>query len=143
MATKRDDLVKELFALERQYWQALRDRDASTAMRLSDDAFIVTGAQGVDTMERTAIAAMMATQSYALRSFRIDEDHAQVSRLGDDVAVLAYQVHEELTVDGQPVAFDAAESSTWVRRDGSWRCALHTESILGDPFGRDRVASAR
>jgi hypothetical protein len=28
--------------------------------------------------------------------------------------------------------------STWVRRNGGWVCALHTESILGDPFGRDK-----
>lgn len=58
--------------------------------------------------------------------------------LGRDVAVLAYKVHEHLTVDGQPVSVDAADSSTWVRRDGRWVCALHSESIVGDPFGRDR-----
>jgi len=27
-------------------------------------------------------------------------------------------------------------SSVWVRRDGTWTCALHTESVAGDPFGR-------
>ena len=63
-------------------------------------------------------------------------------QLGDDVAVLAYKVHEELTVDGKPVAFDAADASTWIRRGGRWLCALHTESILGDPYGRDRRAQA-
>jgi hypothetical protein len=31
-----------------------------------------------------------------------------------------------------------ADSSTWVRRNGRWLCALHTEAIAGDPFGRDR-----
>jgi hypothetical protein len=61
-----------------------------------------------------------------------------VRLLGDDVAIVAYQVHEELTVDGKPVTLDAADSSTWVRRDGRWLCALHTEAIAGDPFGRDR-----
>jgi hypothetical protein len=53
-------------------------------------------------------------------------------------AAVAYQVHEELTVDGKPVTLDAADSSTWVRRDRRWLCALHTEAIAGDPFGRDR-----
>jgi len=47
-------------------------------------------------------------------------------------------VHEELTVEGKPVTLDAADASTWVRRDGRWVCALHTESLRGDPFGRDR-----
>jgi hypothetical protein len=56
----------------------------------------------------------------------------------DDVAVLAYKVHEELTVEGKKVSFDAADASTWVKRKGQWLCALHTESLSGDPFGRDR-----
>jgi hypothetical protein len=25
-----------------------------------------------------------------------------------------------------------------VRRGGRWVCALHTEAIAGDPYGRDR-----
>ena len=44
----------------------------------------------------------------------------------------------KLTVDGKPLTLEAADASTWVRRDGRWLCALHTESILGDSFGRDR-----
>ena len=43
-----------------------------------------------------------------------------------------------VTVDGQPLSLDAADSSTWVRTDGRWQCAMHTESVLGDPFGRSR-----
>jgi hypothetical protein len=58
------------------------------------------------------------------------------------VAVLVYNVHEELTVDGKPVTIDAADASTWVRRNGRWVCALHTESLKGDPFGRDRPRAA-
>jgi len=33
---------------------------------------------------------------------------------------------------------DAADASTWVKKDGRWLCALHTESLIGDPYGRDR-----
>lgn len=62
----------------------------------------------------------------------------QVLLLRDDVAVVAYRVREELTVDGKPVTLEAADSSTRVRRNGCWVCSLHTEAITGDPFGRDR-----
>jgi hypothetical protein len=67
----------------------------------------------------------------------------QVRLLRDDVAILAYKVHEDLTVESKAVTLDAADASTWVRRNEGWICALHTESILGDPFGRDRPASNR
>jgi hypothetical protein len=36
------------------------------------------------------------------------------------------------------VTIDAADASTWIRRGGRWLCAMHSESIFGDPFGRDR-----
>ena len=130
-------IEQELLALEKKYWQALKDKDADTAMRLSDDPAIVTGPQGVLRLDRSTLGGMMKAASYTLNDFTIGDD-AHVQLLGDDVAVLAYTVHEELTVDGKPVTLDAADSSTWVRRNGRWVCALHTESLKGDPFGRDR-----
>jgi len=80
---------------------------------------------------------MLKSGAWKLRRFEIDPD-VKLRMFGDDVAVLAYKVREELTVDGKPVKLEAADASTWVRRDGRWVCALHTESIAGDPFGRDR-----
>jgi len=58
--------------------------------------------------------------------------------LSEDVAILAYKVKEVMTVEGKPLTLEATDSSTWVRRDGNWVCALHTEALIGDPFGRDR-----
>jgi hypothetical protein len=66
-------------------------------------------------------------------------DNLNVIRPADDVAVISYVVTEKLTVEGKPLTLKAADASTWIRRDGRWQCALHTESVLGDPFGRDRV----
>jgi uncharacterized protein (TIGR02246 family) len=131
----------EVLSLEKQYWQAMKNRDADTVMRLTDDNCIVTGAQGIGRIERKALAGMVKNAKYTLNSFELKDD-AQVQMLSDDVALVAYKVHEDLTVDGKPVALDAAESSVWVRRDGRWVCAHHTEAIAGDPFGRDRRASA-
>jgi hypothetical protein len=129
-------IEKELLALERQYWQAIKDRDAETAAVLSDDPCLVTGAQGVGRIDRKSLAGMVMAAPYRLRAFQLTDP--VVCSLTDDVAVLAYRVHEELTVDDKPVTVDAADSSTWVRRDGRWVCAAHTEAISGDPYGRDR-----
>lgn len=130
-------IEKELLGLEKQYWQAIKDKDADAVMRLTDDPCIVAGAQGIALIGKPALAAMVKAAPYTLQAFDVKED-VQVRLLSDDVAALAYKVHEELTVDGKPVTIDAADASTWIKRDGRWVCALHTESILGDPFGRDR-----
>jgi uncharacterized protein (TIGR02246 family) len=129
-------LEAELLGLEKQYWQALKDNDLDTALRLTDEPCLLTGAQGVGLVDRKTLAAMMKSASYTLNRFELK--NVQVRPLRDDVAVIAYQVHEELTVEGKPVVLDATDSSVWVRRDGRWLCAHHTESIAGDPFGRDR-----
>ena len=129
-------LATELLDLEKQYWQAMKEKDVDTAMRLTDEECIITGAQGVARVSRQGLSDMLKNAPYTLDAFELKDE--QVSELKDDVAILAYKVHEELTVEGKPVKLDAADTSTWVRRDGRWRCALHTEAIAGDPFGRDR-----
>ena len=139
MATATKSIETDLLNLERRFWQALQDRDADTAAALTDEPCILTGAQGVGVIDRKTFVAMMKAPTWTIRSFQIKEG-AQVRLLSEDVALVAYQVHEELTVDGQPVSLDAADASTWVRRNGRWLCALHTEAIAGDPYGRDRRA---
>lgn len=133
---------RELLQLEKQYWQALKDKDAETALRLTDFPCIITGAQGIGAIEPRAFAAIVQDPPYTIESVDV-EDYAQVRMLTDDVAVLAYKVHEELTVGGEPVSLEAADSSTWVQRDGRWLCALHSEAIVGDAFGRDRTPTVR
>ena len=141
MATATKSIETDLLNLERRFWQALQDRDVDTAAALTDEPCILTGAQGVGAIDRKTFVAMMKAPAWTINSFQIKEG-AQVRLLSEDVAIVAYEVHEELTVDGQPVSLDAADASTWVRRNGRWLCALHTESILGDPYGRDRRAPA-
>ena len=126
----------ELLALEHQYWQAIKDGDAALSARLSDDPCVVTGSQGVGRIDRATLEGMFATAAWKLTGFDITSPIVEL--LTDDVAVVAYRVHEDLLVDGQPLALDASDSSTWVRRNGEWVCAVHTEAIAGDPFGRDR-----
>jgi hypothetical protein len=137
MATLR--IEEELLELERRYWQAMQDGDVDTAVKLTDFPCIVSGASGIGAVDKTTFTAMMKNPRYEILSVELDHD-AKVRLIRDDVAVVAYKVHEELTVEGQPVAFDASDSSTWVKRDGRWLCALHTEAIAGDAFGRDRSA---
>ena len=128
---------QDVLELEKEYWQAVKDNDIDVAMRLCDDPCIITGAQGVALVTRDLLSRMMKAATYKLHYFAID-GNVTTRRLGDDVVVVAYKVSEELTVDGKPVKLEAADASTWVRRNGRWLCALHTESVLGDPFGRDR-----
>ena len=130
-------IEKELVELETQFWQAIKDKDLDAAMQLTDDTCVVTGAQGAASIDRKSFAGMLNSPAWTLNDFEFVGD--VIARpITDDVAVVAYKVREHVTVDGKPLTLEAADASTWVRRDGRWLCALHTESILGDSFGRDR-----
>jgi uncharacterized protein (TIGR02246 family) len=139
MATQT--VEQELVQLEKDFWQALKDQDVEAALRLTDDQCIVTGAQGVASISREAFKGMMTDPSWTIEAYDISDVQARM--LSDDVAIVAYKVKENLTVEGKPVSLEAADSSTWVRRNGRWVCALHTEAIAGDPFGRDRQPTQR
>jgi hypothetical protein len=128
-------LKDELVALEKQYWTAIRERDSATAMALSEDPCVVVGPQGVSEIGSAALGRMLEAAPYEIKSFNIQDVH--VRRLSHDIVALAYKVKEELLVEGKKVSLDAFDSSVWQRRNGRWVCALHTESLAGDPFGRD------
>jgi hypothetical protein len=134
MATKDHELLE----LEREFWDAMQAKDGQRAARLTDDECIVVGAQGVSAIDPSTMEKMTVEGGWELNRYSFDEENARVRFIDDNVAVVAYKVNETVVVDGQTVALDANDSSVWVRRNGEWRCALHTESLAGDPFGRDR-----
>ena len=134
-----NSVERELVGLEKKYWQAIIDKDFNAALALTDDPCIVTGAQGVASIGRKEFEGMMKSEQWTLNKFELDD--IQVRLLTDDTAVVAYKVKEEMTVDGKPLKLEAADSSTWIRKNGNWVCALHTEALTGDPFGRDKKAA--
>ena len=124
-------------ALERRFWDAMRDQDGASAMDLSDDPTVVVGAQGAAELPRPTMGEMLEAPSWQLLSYEIED--LIVREVAPDTVITAYKVTEELTVEEKPLTLEAYDSSVWVKRDGTWVCALHTESVAGDPFGRDKT----
>ena len=129
-------LKQTLVGLEEKFWRALKDGDVDAALELTADPCIVTGAQGVARIDKPTFANMMKKAEWTIDEFEIS--NAEVQELSDDVAIIAYKVREKVNVNGEELEFEAADASTWVRKGDGWLCALHTESLNGDPFGRDR-----
>lgn len=127
-------LKKDLLALEKRFWTAIKEKDAEGASSLSDDPCMVVGAQGVGEIDKAGMSKMVATASYELKDFSLDD--VRIRQLSDTVVALAYKVREDLKVDGKDVSLQAFDLSIWMKRDGHWVCAVHTEAPAGDPFGR-------
>lgn len=129
----------EIIGLEQKFWDAMKNKDAKTMQSLTHETCILTGPHGATKFKNTDFSSMMKQQKYELLNFKFQDDW-QVSILNEDTAVIGYKIEESLTVEGKPLTLSAAESSTWIKIDGKWVCSLHSESILGDPFGRDKKA---
>lgn len=130
----QQSIDQELMELETRYWSAIRNRDSSAAISMSNDPCVVVGAQGVGEIDKSTLAGMLQGANYKLNKFSFEDVH--VRPIAKDVVIVAYKVNEDLVVDGKPVKLEAFDCSVWVRSDGEWLCALHTESPAGDPFGR-------
>jgi len=128
-----------LLDVERRFWNALKEKDADAASTLTDERCVIVGAQGISAIDAKTMATMTSDAPWKLEHYELDEQARQVRFLTDDIAIVAYPVRERVVVDGETVPVVANDSSVWVRRDGRWRCALHTESLAGDPFGRDKT----
>jgi ketosteroid isomerase-like protein len=131
---------QELLELERQYWDAIKARDARTVNRLTDQESTVAGASGVSGWNAEAVAKAFDAPQYTVKDYRIDPQTVRINAICDDVVSIAYGVHENIEMaDGKPVKLDAFDTSVWKKTDNGWACVLHTESLKGDPFGRDRM----
>jgi hypothetical protein len=131
---------QELFDVEKRFWDAMQQKDARVAEQMTDNNCIVVGAQGVSEIDRKTMAKLTTEGQWELKQYTFDQKNAHVRFIDDDVAIVAYKVNERVVVDGKTLPIEANDSSVWVRRDGAWLCALHTESLAGDPYGRDRRA---
>jgi uncharacterized protein (TIGR02246 family) len=129
---------QELVETEQRFWDAMKNKHGKAAAELTDDGCIVVGAQGVSAIDRKSMGKMTEGGKWELQQFTFNEKTRQVRFIRDDVAIVGYTVSERIVVEGKTLQFDANDSSVWVRRDGEWRCALHTESLAGDPYGRDK-----
>src|ERR1043165_107693 len=116
---------QQLRELEATYWNAIQNKDEATAMKLSDERCVVVGAQGVGEVDRQRLGEMLKQASYQLTHYEFADKKFQVRKLTDDVAIVAYEVREDLVVDGKAESLIAFDASVWVKRGDSWLCALH------------------
>ena len=144
---------QELMDVERRFWNAMQEKDAAAASKLTDDQCVIVGAQGVSAIDAKTMAKLTSEGQWELKQYAFNEEARQIRDQArqevaaerglpgaDDIAIVAYPVTERVVGDGETLPIKANDSSVWVRRDGQWRCALHTESLAGDPFGRDKTA---
>ena len=120
----------EIVALETSYWDAMKKKDAQRTAELSGDTALVTGAQGVMSIEKSKMGKMTEEGDWILESYAFDD--VQVATPTPDVAIIAYTVRQKVKMGGKVQELHAADSSTWIRGAAGWECHAHSEAFLKD-----------
>ena len=55
----------------------------------------------------------------------------EVRLLNDDTAAVGYGVRSEMRVNGEDSTLEAVDTSTWLRKDGRWRCVVNPVRLQG------------
>jgi len=116
-------LKEELLAEERAYLAAVQAGDGDGAARLTAEPALVVSPQGAMKVGPQAIRRMMSEHD-ATREYALDETSAEVVEVTPDVAIISYRLRT--TTPGAGTS-EAVDTDVWVRTDGAWKCALHTE----------------
>lgn len=128
--TRQSATHDEIVALEKSYWDAMKRKDGHGAAALSGNPSLVSGKNGVMAIPRTRMASMTEEGEWTLESYEFDD--VQVAAPAPDVAIIAYTVTQQVTLQGKPQTMRAADCSTWVRGDDGWQCHAHSETMLED-----------
>lgn len=113
-----------LIAIERELWEAWKNRNTAPFERhLSSDS-IGVGMSGVD--NRAAILRDMGGTACDVRSYSLD--NFAVVMLNPNTALLTYKGTQDATCGGQVIPREVWASTVFVRRSGRWQAAFHQET---------------
>ena len=118
----------EIIALEKEYWDAMKRKDGKRTAQLSGKTALTTGARGVTSISKAKMGEMTESGDWSLDSY--DFSDVEVINPTDNVAIIAYKVKQNVTMDGKTQQLHAADSSTWIRGADGWECHAHSETFL-------------
>lgn len=122
------DLKQTMYDLETAFWSAMRDRDGAAGAKLCADTVVTINARGGQHLVDRRDAAEAGDGEWTPGRFYFSNIH--VTSPSPDVAVIGYQVKQEVKANGQDKTFTAAECATWVYAVDRWLCHARCESAL-------------
>jgi len=120
----------EIESLERAFWQSLVDDQPEVASSLLTPTALMVGSHGAMSFDPPAYERMARDPKHSLLDYRFSD--MDVLFPSDDVAIATYRAWQKYEKDGETVEENVFDSSTWLKVDGKWKCAAHTETKAAD-----------
>jgi hypothetical protein len=123
---KRKIMEDQILELEKKYWSAMEAHDYQAVKNLTRFPCIVAGKDGVRSVDEAAFKKMFDSGA-GVQWKALDISGQQVQNLNDHTAIIAYQLTVQKDED---TPMPCVCSSTWVKENENWVCAMHTECAL-------------
>ncbi|GAB3018750.1 hypothetical protein GCM10027051_24770 [Niabella terrae] len=121
-------MENHILKLEKKYWQGMQEHNLQTVKSLTRFPCITVAKSGIRAVDETAFEKMFA--SGANRKMKVLDISGVQTQILDDTAVIAYLIDLEFEMETGPSVYSCACSSTWVKDNGEYVCAMHTETEL-------------
>ena len=116
----------EILALEAKFWQAMCDEDIDAAIAMLDSEAAVAGMHGIGHFDHAGYKRMAEQGGAKIISFKFSDE--KVIFPTPDVAIVTYTVEQTFDLHGEPHQMTSYDTTTWVRKNGAWLAAVHTET---------------
>ena len=126
--TTATNLKREIFELEKQYWEASKTGNPKALARLTNENFTFVMGEGIMQFDRPGFVDMMTKAGMKITDYSLDEGGAKLQEITPDVALLTYKSHIEYDDGGKHNQGDSYTTSIWVRKEDSWQCAAVTDT---------------
>jgi hypothetical protein len=120
---------KELLENERQFWQAIKERDSQKLESLTADTYTFVMGEGANTFSRNDFVSMMTSNSFKMLDFDIDLRNATVRELGRDAVAIVFPSHWSFEREGKRDDMESFTTAIWTRDGSRWRCAMDAETV--------------
>ncbi len=113
-----------LIALEKQAWEAWKNKDGNFFQRILSEDTVGVGAGGVD--NKTQIVKDISGPGCEVRNYSLDNFRVVMPQ--KNTAILTYKAMQDATCNGKAVPATVWASSVFVKRSGKWLAAFHQET---------------
>lgn len=120
-----------LVDLETKFWQSMVNQDTEVALNLLCEPALMVSAHGSMKFDHAGYRQMADHGAMVVNSFEFSD--MEVVFANDSTAILSYRVKQGIAPRGEGATTEqeTRDTSTWVKTDQGWRCAMHTETPIG------------
>ena len=122
-------MATQIIELEKKYWQAMENHDYETVKNLTHFPCIIAGKTGLQSVDEATFKKMFESGD-GNKIKVINFSDIETQQLGQDSAIIAYSIQLGIADDDQKSPMKCACTSTWIKENNNWVCALHTETEL-------------